>query len=323
MNPPSPIGILLTNIGTPLSPDAAAVRRYLRAFLSDPRVVELPRLLWWPILYGFILPFRSSRSAKLYQKIWTPEGSPLLIHSQKIADALEKKLQCPVALGMHYSEPPVEHGLEKLRALGVKKILLLPLFPQYSATTTASSFDDVANIFKQWRELPSLCTISHYADNTYYVDALCETILAAQKKEGMPEYLLFSFHGIPKKYADAGDPYAKQCYLTAKCVADKLQLRRDTWSVAFQSRLGRAPWLKPYTDQVLKELPKKGVKHLQVICPGFSTDCLETLEEIALRGKEQFLQAGGKSFHYIPALNESESHVECLAELVRQNIQEW
>ena len=320
MTPPN-IGILLTNIGTPNAPTKTAVRRYLKKFLSDRRVVELPKFLWWPILNGLILPFRPKRSATLYQKIWTEKGSPLLIYSQKIAKKLEARLQIPVRLGMHYSEPSIAEALTELQKMKVDKILILPLYPQYSGTTSGSTFDIVTTILKKWRALPEMSMINHYAHHSHYIDALKKSILETWQSQGKAQHLLFSFHGIPKRYVDAGDPYPLFCHQTVKAVANSLNLSDDEYSVSFQSRLGKAKWLTPYTDKVFTSLPKKGVKELQVICPGFATDCLETLEEINIRGREQFLEAGGKSFHYIPALNDHDNHIEMLAHVILPFIQ--
>lgn len=308
MTPPN-VGVLLTNIGTPTQPTPSAVRCYLKEFLSDRRVIELPSLLWWPILHGFILRTRPQRSAKLYQKIWTEQGSPLLLNTKKIAEKLRHELKIPVAIGMHYGNPSIPYALEELRAHSVMKILVLPLYPQYSATTTASTFDRVAQTFQQWRRLPALHMINHYADYPAYIQALAHSIQFTWETHGQAQHLLFSFHGIPKRYADAGDPYPQLCQLTANLVTRKLNLANDRWSIAYQSRLGRTQWLTPYTNKVLTEFPVRGMTHLQVICPGFAVDCLETLEEIAIRGKEQFLAAGGKSFYYIPALNDDSMHL--------------
>lgn len=314
---PDKIGILLTNIGTPAAPHTKAVRQYLKKFLSDRRVVELPRLLWWPILYGLILPFRSKRSAALYQKIWTDQGSPLLLYSQQLAKKLQNHLQIPVALGMHYSHPSIAQALTELDAQQVEKILVLPLYPQYSATTTASTFDAIATTLKKWRVLPKLSLINHYCDHPDYIRALSERIAHTWETQGKPQHLLFSFHGIPKRYADAGDHYPIHCHRTAAAIAAKLNLSKDAYSVSFQSRLGRARWLMPYTYKRFASLPREGIRHLHVVCPGFATDCLETLEEINIRGKEQFLNAGGESFHYIPALNDQACHVEMLENILK------
>lgn len=312
------IGILLTNIGSPEHPTPVSVRQYLKKFLSDPRVVEIPKLFWLPILYGFILPFRSKSSAKLYQQIWSEHGAPLVYYTEQVTKKLAQQINLPVEMAMHYSQPTIKSALEKLRAQQIKKILVLPLYPQYSGTTTAASFDQVMSVLNKWRAVPEVRTIHEYATNENYITALANSI-----KKYPVEYLLFSFHGIPNRYVDKGDPYPEQCYDTALLVAEKLKLPKDKWSIAYQSRIGRAKWLMPYTNQFLSELPKRGVTNLHVVCPGFAVDCLETLEEIAIRGKEEFLSAGGKSFQYIPALNDSEEHINLLKNLVEQHIQGW
>lgn len=315
--PTNKTGILLTNIGTPDEPSPKAVRRYLKSFLSDRRVVELPRIIWLPILYGFILPFRSIASAKLYQKIWRPDGSPLMHFSKKIAEKMQREINMPVEVGMHYGNPSIEQALNNLREKNVDQIIVLPLYPQYSATTTASSFDLIANVFKTWRALPEFHFISHYYDDENYLQSISSSIQAHWEKQGKAQHLLFSFHGIPKKYATAGDPYPDQCHKTAQLVATHLGMKSDDWSVAFQSRLGRAEWLTPYTDNVLAMLPQKGIKHLQVISPGFAVDCLETLEEIAIRGEEQFHKGGGEKFEYISALNDADVHIQMLINILK------
>lgn len=307
------IGVLLTNIGSPDQPTPKAVRSYLKKFLSDPRVVEIPKLLWWPILYGLILPLRGKKSAQLYQKIWTDHGSPLVYLTEQIATKLQEQLLIPVAVGMHYGNPSIQAGLAKLRAQHVDKIIILPMFPQYSATSTAVTFDQVTAELKHWRKLPDIQFIHDYAEDEGYINALLHAIQKHPVK-----HLLFSFHGIPKRCIDLGDPYFDQCQKTVTLLTQKLNLKEDQYSVAFQSRVGRAQWLTPYTDQVLRELPQKGVTDLHVICPGFAVDCLETLEEITIRGQEQFLNAGGKSFHYIPALNDEDEHLAVLKNLLNQ-----
>lgn len=319
----SNVGVLLTNIGTPAKPTPTEVRRYLKKFLSDTRVVEIPKIIWWPILHGIILPTRSKRSAKLYQKIWTQQGSPLLLHTQKITEKLQKNLQIPVAFGMHYSNPSIENALLELQSHNVTKIVVLPLYPQYSGTTTASSFDAVTNVLKKWRSLPEIHTINHYANNPDYIQALSATIRQTWKKYGKAQHLLFSFHGIPQRYVNAGDPYPILCQQTAHAVASELQLLQTDWSISFQSRLGRGGWLMPYTDKALESFPQKGITDLHVICPGFAADCLETLEEINMRGKEQFFHAGGKSFHYISALNHCDDHINLLTKIINQCLQGW
>ena len=313
-------GIILTNVGTPDSPTPTAVRSFLRDFLSDRRVVEMPRFVWLPILYGIILTTRPRASAKLYKKIWTDQGSPLLVYSQLIAHKLEEKLQCPVVLGMNYGNPSIQNALEELRAKSVDKIIVLPLFPQYSATTTAASFDIVAASLKTWRVLPAIEVINQYATNESYIASLTHSIKTFWSAHGQAPHLLFSFHGIPERFVNSGDPYPEWCHATARLVAEQLNLSANQWSVSFQSRLGRAKWLTPYTEHVLSALPKNGTTHLQVVCPGFAVDCLETLEEIAIRGKKQFIEAGGKIFEYIPALNDSDEQVNTLAKVIFPNI---
>lgn len=304
-------GILLTNIGSPEHPTPESVRQFLAKFLSDPRVVSLPRIFWLPILHGIILRTRPARSAELYRKIWTKDGSPLLLNSKKIVAKLQEHLQIPVALGMHYSNPSISDGLEQLRKQQVKKIIVLPLYPQYSATTTASTIDQVNAVLKKWDNAPEIITIHDYAEDENYITTVAQSIQKHSFK-----HLLFSFHGIPQRNVDKGDPYADQCNATVRLLTEKLQLPEDRYSFSFQSRLGYAKWLMPYTDQVLQELPKRGVTDLHVVCPGFAVDCLETLEEISIRGKEQFLEAGGRSLQYIPALNDSDEHVEMLGKII-------
>ena len=313
------IGVLLTNIGTPDQATPSAVRRYLKEFLLDPRVVEIPKLIWLPILYGFILPFRAKKSAKLYEKIWTPFGSPLLHHSQQLMHALKEQINYPVELGMHYGNPSIEYGLNELKNQKVEKIFILPLFPQYSATTTAASFDAVARVLKKWRVIPEIRMMTDYADHPLYIKALAQSIRLAQTKH-KSERLIFSFHGIPKRFVEAGDPYKQRCKLTVALLTKELGLAEKDYSLTFQSRLGRAEWLQPYTDKTLESLPAQNIFDVQVVCPGFAVDCLETLEEIAIKGKQQFLNHGGQKFHYIPALNADSEHIKLLIELIHQNM---
>jgi ferrochelatase len=318
------IGILLSNIGTPDAPTTAAVRRYLKEFLSDPRVVEFPSWLWQIVLRGLILPTRGKRSAQLYQKIWTPTGSPLLHYSTAIADKLQSQLSADtyVSIGMRYGNPSIQTALESLHAQHIERLLILPLYPQYSATTTASTIDVVADTIKKWRMIPEIRTINHYADHPRYIQAICESIQRHWDAHGK-KHLLFSFHGLPQRYVDAGDPYARQCQVTAETVATQLKLDKEAWSLAFQSRIGATKWLSPYTDQVLASLPKRGIQDVQVVCPGFAVDCLETLEEIAMRGEEQFIHAGGKSFEYIAALNDSQMHIDMLLKIINEQTLGW
>jgi protoporphyrin/coproporphyrin ferrochelatase len=326
---PACTGILLTNVGTPDAPTSAAVRRYLAEFLSDPRVIELAKPLWWLILHGIILRTRPRRSAEAYRKVWTDEGSPLLSIAKKqsalVAQTLEKQIAGPVQveLAMRYGNPSLASALEKLREANAQRLLVFPLYPQYSATTTASTFDAIANILKTWRCLPELRMINHYHDDPGYISALVESIRLHWAEYGKPEKLLFSFHGLPKNYKLAGDPYDSECQLTALLVAEQLGLEDDLCSVSFQSRIGLQEWLKPYTDLQLKEWGKTDVKNVQIICPGFSADCLETLEEIKLQNRDFFLEAGGEQFSYIPALNDQTMHINALCDIITQHCQGW
>ncbi len=308
-------GILLVNLGTPDAPTAKALRRYLADFLWDRRVTELPRLLWWFALHGVILRIRPARSARLYEKVWTENGSPLLSISKLQAQALQNSLgeEFKVVLAMRYGNPSIANGLEELR--NVERIIVLPLYPQYSGTTTGSSFDAVAEVLKTWRVVPDLRFISDYHDNSAYINALIAQIKAYWDQHGVAEKLLFSFHGIPQRFVIAGDPYADQCHKTAKLVA--LGLEIENWEVVFQSRFGREKWLEPYADHKLITLAKGGVKRVDVVCPGFSADCLETLDEINRENRDIFLEAGGEEFHYIPALNDSDEHIEALVEILK------
>jgi ferrochelatase len=308
-------GILLVNLGTPDAPTAKALRRYLAEFLWDRRVTELPRFFWWLVLHGVILRIRPASSARLYEKVWTENGSPLLSISKVQAQALQKSLgeEFKVVLAMRYGNPSIASGLEELR--NVERIVVLPLYPQYSGTTTGSSFDAIADVLKTWRIVPDLRFISDYHDDSAYINALIAQIKSYWDQHGVPDKLLFSFHGIPKRFVIAGDPYADQCYKTAKLVASGLEV--ENWEVVFQSRFGREEWLKPYADHRLIALAKDGFKRVDVVCPGFSADCLETLDEINRENRDIFLKAGGEEFHYIPALNYNDEHIEALVEILK------
>lgn len=322
-------GILITNLGTPDEPTTKALRRYLGEFLSDPRVIEVPRFIWWCILHGIILRTRPGKSAKAYQKIWTDEGSPLLSISRKQATAIRENLKeqtagpVHVVLAMRYGNPSIIDGLNRLRELNAQRLLVLPLYPQYSATTTASTFDAVSEVLKTWRWLPELRMVRHYHDHPGYIDALVESIRVHWASHEKPDKLLFSFHGLPKHYFLAGDPYYCECQKTARLVAEELELKEEQWAVSFQSRFGPREWLKPYTDKLLEQWGKSGVEHAQIICPGFSADCLETLEEIKLQNQGFFLAAGGKKFSYIPALNEQSAHINTLTDIIFKHCQGW
>jgi protoporphyrin/coproporphyrin ferrochelatase len=325
---PSKTGLVLVNLGTPDEPTTTAVRRYLKQFLSDPRMVEIPRPVWWLILNGAILPFRSSKSAAKYASIWTREGSPLLFHTQKQAALLrgylgERGHDVQVAYAMRYGNPSVPQVVDKLKADGCDRILILPAYPQYSATTTASIFDAVFSHYTKVRNVPELRLVKHYHDNDGYIQALKKSVLAHWDTHGRPDKLVMSFHGVPKRTLLLGDPYHCECHKTARLLATALRLSPEQYMVTFQSRFGKAEWLQPYTAPTLQKLGKEGVKRVDVMCPGFTSDCLETLEEIAMEAKQDFLTAGGKEFHYIPCLNESPSWISALAEIAEQHLVGW
>lgn len=321
------LGILITNLGTPDQPTPQALRRYLAEFLWDPRVVEVSRPLWWLILNLIILNTRPKKSAQAYQKIWQPEGSPLLTISEqqkeKLNQVLNNQLTFPyhIALGMRYGNPSIKQALDVLQQKHITKLLVLPLYPQYSAATVGSTFDRVTDIVKTWRWVPEFSFINHYHDNDLYIKALASHIQKYLPE--IPQKLIFSFHGLPKRYLLEGDPYFCQCHKTARLVAESLGLQENQWQVAFQSRFGKEEWLKPYTDYLLQALPKQGVKDIAIICPGFAADCLETLEEIAEENKNYFLQAGGEKYQYIPALNAEDSHIAVLKNLIIEYINPW
>jgi ferrochelatase len=321
-------GVLLTNLGTPDAPERKAVRRYLAEFLSDPRVVERPRWLWLPVLYGIILNLRPQKSAAAYAKVWSEEGAPLLVISRRIAKAVAHTLEqtlgtpVPVALGMRYGNPSIESALNYLRDRGADRIVVLPLFPQYSASTTASTFDAIAGVLARWRWVPELRFITHYHDDPGYIEALASTIRAWRENNGAGEKLLLSFHGIPQRYFDAGDPYHCHCQKTARLLAEALDLDAERMAISFQSRFGPEAWLKPYTDETLKAWAEAGVRRVDVAAPGFAADCLETLEEIAMQYAEAYREHGGE-LRYIPALNDEPVHVEALCRRLIREAGEW
>lgn len=319
------IGVLLVNLGTPDEPTAPAIRRYLREFLSDRRVVEMPRAIWLPILHGFILPLRPRRLVHAYGSVWTPQGSPLLAISREQQQALQSRLghEIPVMLAMRYGQPSIAAAMDGFEAQGVRKLLVLPLYPQYSATTTASVLDAIFADLAHRRWLPELRTINSYHDDATYIAALAASVRKHWDRHGRGDHLLMSFHSIPLSYFQAGDPYYCFCQKTARLLAEALQLAPDHWSVSFQSRVGRARWLSPYTDLRVVELAQRGVRRLDTICPGFAADCLETLEEVAQRYAEDFQRAGGETLRYIPALNDEPDHVETLAALVERHAAGW
>ncbi len=320
------IGVLLVNLGTPKAPDAQSLRVYLRQFLSDRRVVEASPWWWLPLLYGVIVPRRAPRSAAAYRSVWTAEGSPLLVISraqqQKLAAALGG-LPAAVELAMSYGNPSIADGLRTLRAQNCGRIVVLPLYPQYASSTIGSVFTDVARELSTWRLVPHLRFIAGYCDDPRYVAVLAKSIADFQSCAGRPDKLIFSFHGTPQAMLLAGDPYHCWCHKTARLTAAALGLPADAWMLTFQSRFGRAQWLQPYTDETLRALPSQGVRHLQIVCPAFAADCLETLEEIAEENRDIFHNAGGTKFEYIAALNDSSAHIDFLRALIMDNVSDW
>jgi ferrochelatase len=329
------LGVLLVNLGTPDAATPGAVRRYLAEFLSDPRVVEIPAVIWKPILHGVILRVRPAQSARKYAAIWTKEGSPLAVHSARqrslLLGYLGQRLKkaglpadfCPVEIGMRYGNPSIAAAIDKLRAEDCERLLVLPLYPQYSASTTATTLDAVARHLRGVRRVPGLRFVETFHDDPGYVRAVAQSINDYWMKNGRPDRLLFSFHGLPRRTLDRGDPYHCLCLATARLVAQEIGLERKQWLATFQSRFGRAEWLKPYTADTLSALGKEGVGRVDVACPGFVADCLETLEEIGIEGKQTFLSAGGKAFHAIPCLNEHPVWIAALADLAWRHLQGW
>ena len=326
------IGVLLSNLGTPDLPTPRAVRRYLRQFLSDPAVIEAPAWRWQPILRAFVLPFRPRRVAALYRSIWTPVGSPLFAISRRQKSALEAALNpaatkddaaVKVALGMRYGEPSLARALSELRAQNCRRLVVLPLYPQYANSTTGTVFTEIARALAKRRHKPHLRFVASYCDEPGYIDALARSITDHQSERGKPDLLLFSFHGTPRAMLEGGDPYHCLCQKTARQAAAAAGLADGEWEVAFQSRFGRAEWLRPYADETIAALPRRGIKKLQVICPAFAADCLETLEEIARENRNLFLRSGGESFSYIPALNDAPAHIDFLRALVERQIADW
>lgn len=326
---PESLGVLLVNLGTPDEPTTEAVRRYLREFLSDRRVVEIPRLLWLAILHGYLLRTRPAASAEAYKKVWTEQGSPLLLHSIDIAEAVQEKLSARlsgavnVELAMSYGNPSIDSAIRKMFEQCVRRIIVLPLYPQYSGTTTGSVFDAVTSELSKRRWVPELRFINHYHDAAGYISALVTSIRDFWDMHGRGDRLLMSFHGVPKQTLINGDPYHCQCQKTARLVATELELDDEYWQVSFQSRLGRAEWLQPYTDETLKKWGREKVGNIDVICPGFAADCLETLEEIAMTDAASFSAAGGGELRYIPALNARDDHIAFLSRTIEKNVAGW
>lgn len=323
------IGVLLVNLGTPEAPTASAVRRYLREFLSDRRVVELPRIIWWPILNGPILTFRPARSARNYASIWMPEGSPLMVYSQRLADGLQQYCdthfsgQVRIDLAMRYGKPSLPQKMAELRQSGCEKLLVVPLYPQYAAATTASIFDKVADVLRGMRDIPELRMLRDWHTHPAYIHALAESVRHWWQENGRAEKLLISFHGLPQRSIQLGDPYRQQCEATTALLVQALGLKQEEWVQTFQSRFGAAKWLEPYTDKTLENLARQGVREIDALCPGFSADCVETLQEIALEGKETFLNAGGKTLRYIPALNDNPLWIKAFSEILAPSWQFW
>jgi ferrochelatase len=332
---PSRIGVLLVNLGTPDAPTAGAVRRYLAEFLSDSRVVEIPRLVWQLILHGIILRVRPAKSARKYAAIWTNDGSPLLVHSMRqralLLGYLGERLKAmglpsdvaPVELAMRYGNPTVASAMDRLAAAGCDRVLVVPLYPQYAASTTASALDAVYAYTRDVRRMPALRAIDCFHDDPGYIKALAQAVNDDWVKHGRPDRLVLSFHGLPRRSLDLGDPYHCHCRKTARLLATELGLDPTQYVVTFQSRFGKAEWLKPYTAEVLAGLAREGVGRVDVFCPGFVSDCLETLEEIGMEGREAFLAAGGRDFHLIPCLNEHPQWIAALTAIVLQNLQGW
>lgn len=321
---PGRTALLLVNLGTPDAATPSAVRRYLAEFLHDHRVVELTRWLWCPLLHLVILPLRAGKVARNYASVWMPEGSPLLVHSSRLAQALQHALpDVAVRLAMRYGGPSIADTLRALEAGGMTRLLVLPLYPQYSASTSASVLDAVAKEIAGWRRVPELRFIADYHDDGGWLDAMESRIRAHWDLHGRAERLLFSFHGLPQRFETAGDPYPRQCEAGARALAARLGLADGDWRLTYQSRFGREKWLEPATDRTLEQLARDGVKTVDVVCPGFAVDCLETLEEIAVQNAENFRHAGGGELRYISALNNEPGHVAALAALSRRHLQGW
>ncbi len=325
---PARTGILLVNLGSPAEPTAAATRRYLAEFLSDPRVVEIPRLVWWPILHGIILRVRPARSAAKYASIWMDEGSPLAVWTQRLTRQLSQAFgeagqEVLLQHAMRYGTPSVGEGLDALRAAGAARVLVLPLYPQYASATTASIWDAVARWSGAARHVPEFRFVNRYGDEPAYIEALAESVRSHWAAKGRGPMLVMTFHGLPERSLMLGDPYHCECHKTARLLAQALGLGPADYKVTFQSRFGRAQWLRPYTEPTLQELAAGGLARVDVICPGFPVDCLETLEEIGLEAREAFLQAGGREFHYIPCLNATPGAVAAITAVARRHLQGW
>ena len=322
------IGILITNLGTPDAPEKQELKVYLNQFLSDPRVIELPKILWQILLKLVILQIRPAKSAEAYKKIWTKNGSPLLDISKRQLEKIKKSLSAShpnmiFEIGMRYGNPSIPSALEKLQKQKVRKLLILPMYPQYCAATTGSTFDEVTNTLQKWRWIPELRFINQYFEEEKYIQVLSNSIRSFWNKNSKPQKIIFSFHGIPKRYLLNGDPYHCFCLKTTRLVKENMGLKDEEIMTTFQSRFGKAEWLQPYTSETLKELPKKGVKNIHIISPGFSSDCLETLEELEEENREYFMESGGEKYKYIPCLNDDDEHIDMFVNLIKKNIQGW
>ncbi len=323
------MGVLVVNLGTPDEPTPSAVRRYLAEFLSDKRVVEIPYLLWKMILHGIVLRVRPAKSAAAYQRVWNEQGSPLMAGSVELTAQIKTELEtripgkCSVALAMRYGHPSIKQGLEQLQAEGAERIMVLPLYPQYSGATTGTVADAVFANLSKWRWVPELRLLGPYHDDPGYIKAIADSVRAHWQQKGRGDKLFISFHGMPKATLEAGDPYFCHCHKSARLIAAELGLQEDQWEMAFQSRFGKAEWLQPYVAKRLQELPGEGVKNLTVVCPGFSIDCLETIDEIATEGRDDFLAAGGEQLEYVPALNASAAHVSFMVDKIINNAGGW
>jgi protoporphyrin/coproporphyrin ferrochelatase len=321
--------ILLINLGTPDAPTPRAVRRYLEQFLSDPRVIEIPRAFWLPILHGFVLNTRPRKSARRYAGIWSAEGSPLKVHTERQARLLHGHfgLHVPMPLtvdfAMRYGEPSIAGTLARHKSEGCERVLVLPMYPQYAASTTASALDQVAEFLRRTRNVPEIRLVKHFHDHPSYIGALASLVQEHWRQSGRPDRLLMSFHGLPRFTLARGDPYHCECYKTARLLAERLELAESHWQIAFQSRFGRAEWIKPYIASTLADYGRQGVRRVDVICPGFVADCLETLEEIGVEGRKIFLDAGGREFHLLPCLNERDDWIRALADIARQHLAGW
>jgi ferrochelatase len=318
----------LCNLGTPDAPTAAAVRRYLREFLSDPRVVEIPRAIWLPLLHGIILPLRSGKSAAKYATIWTPEGSPLKVYTERQAALLQEQMSARghrvvVRYAMRYGNPSMASQLDALKDAGATRILVLSAYPQYSATTTASVIDAVNTWVTRTRLVPELRFVNRYHDDAGYIEALARRVETHWREHGKPDHLLMSFHGVPERTLMRGDPYHCECHKTGRLLATRLGLAKTDYTVSFQSRFGKAKWLEPYTEPTLQALAERGVGRVDVVCPGFTSDCLETIEEIGMEGKEAFLMAGGREYHAIACLNDHPAWIAALADIAQQHMGGW